>query len=298
MFEDVARRKLHLPDSGIDIAVLDWGGEGPLALLHHANGFCAGVWGLVAEALTPHYRVVAMDARGHGDSSKPAGAEFYHWRYFGEDVAQVAELLLAERNDDRVALGLGHSFGGTSILMASAHRPDLFARSVLVDPVIRPPADAMPNPEAASQGSSLAEGARKRRHIWPDRAAARAKWIGKDFFDGWDPRALDLYLAEGLRDRADGQVELKCPGEVEAAIFESGGSVDIWELAGRVVTPTLLLRAVRGNFPAVVYESLVALMPHGRLAEIEAGHLAVMERPELVVSSVLEFAGLGSALDG
>ena len=24
--------------------MLDWGGEGPLALLSHANGFCAGVW--------------------------------------------------------------------------------------------------------------------------------------------------------------------------------------------------------------------------------------------------------------
>ena len=37
-------------------------------LRHHANGFCAATWGLVAERLTPRWQVLAVDARGHGDS--------------------------------------------------------------------------------------------------------------------------------------------------------------------------------------------------------------------------------------
>jgi len=44
MLSRVRRRKLALRDSAIEIALLDWGGEGPLALLHHANGFCAAAW--------------------------------------------------------------------------------------------------------------------------------------------------------------------------------------------------------------------------------------------------------------
>ena len=48
-------------DGNIEIAGLDWGGEGPLALLHHANGFCAATWTLVAQGLTGSHRVVAID---------------------------------------------------------------------------------------------------------------------------------------------------------------------------------------------------------------------------------------------
>ena len=39
---DVIRRRVSLA-SGLEIALLDFGGDGPLALLHHANGFCAGL---------------------------------------------------------------------------------------------------------------------------------------------------------------------------------------------------------------------------------------------------------------
>ena len=60
-------------DASIEIAGLDWGGDGPIALLNHANGFCAATWGLVAGKLCERFRVVGIDARGHGDSdTRPA----------------------------------------------------------------------------------------------------------------------------------------------------------------------------------------------------------------------------------
>jgi pimeloyl-ACP methyl ester carboxylesterase len=60
----VSRRKIRLPESGIEIALLDWGGDGPIALLHHANGYCAAIWAPVAERLRCHYRVIEVDS-GH-----------------------------------------------------------------------------------------------------------------------------------------------------------------------------------------------------------------------------------------
>ena len=294
MLSQVRRRKLALPDSAIEIALLDWGGEGPLALLHHATGFCAGVWGPVAERLSDHYRVIAMDARGHGDSSKPEGADNYRWEFFGRDVLGVAEILAAEHPDGRVALGIGHSFGGSSILMASAERPDLFERNVLVDPVILPPAWARAASSADSPGNALAEGARNRRQVWPSRQAARVKWLEKELFADWDPRALDLYLAEGLADRPDGQVELKCSGEIEAAIFEATGSFDLWSSADRVRTPTLIAWAARGLFPRAIFQKLAACMTDARVCDVDAGHLAPMQHPDRVVAPILEFASRSS----
>jgi len=283
----VNRRRLQV-GPGIEIAILDWGGSRPLALLHHANGFCAGVWGVVAQALRPFFRVVALDARGHGDSSKPQWREAYRWECFTDDLVRVAELLAADQTDGRVALGMGHSFGGTATLFAAARRPELFQRIVLVDPVLPSRTLAVPA-ERAEHGRRLAGAARDRQQVRPSRQEARRAWAGRKFFANWDPRVLDLYVAEGLRDRPDGQVELKCPGEVEATIFEQAGTLDPLAAAQGLSVPALLLRARDGNFPRAVYESIAAAMQHGRVEDVEAGHLVVMERPDLVADAALRF---------
>ncbi len=286
---NVRRRKIPLPAAGVEIAALDWAGDGPLALLHHANGFCAGVWGLVAEALSPRYRVVAMDARGHGDSSCPEGDEAFRWERFAEDVLSVASVLTRESPDGRVALGLGNSFGGTALIAAASRAPGLFERLVVVDPVVLPPRSMAIPPEARGRGRQLAEGARRRRAVFASRAEAREAWAARGFFAAWDPRALDLYVAEGLRDREDGQVELKCSPETEAAVFEASGTFDIFELAPAVRAPALFLWAARDSFPRDLHEALAARMPRARLEATDSGHLIPMERPDLVVEAVLRF---------
>ena len=289
MLDDVKRRRIALPENEIEIATLDFGGSGPLALLHHANGFCAAVWGPVARALSRHFRVIAMDARGHGDSAKPAGGEPYRWEWFGRDVIGVANALRREHGASRIALGLGHSFGGTALITASAQRPELFERLVLVDPIVPP--QLTPELEARRRefGNAIADGARRRRAVWPSRDAAREKWSGKELFGNWDPRVFDLYLAQGLRDRPDGQVELACPPEIEAAIFEANTSLDVMQRASEVRVPTLILWARAGNFAYAHYEALAARMPRAELRVADAGHLVPMENPELVVREVLGF---------
>lgn len=280
-----SRRVLPLPDRGVEIALLDWGGDGPLALLHHANGFCKGMWAEVAERLRGRFRVVALDARGHGDSSRPEGPQAYAWHHFAEDLVAVAGALVAERGGDGVALGIGHSFGGTSMIGAAARRPELFARLLLVDPVVPPPPQAGITPENTPHLRRLVEGARRRRAHWPSRAAARAYCHERSFFASWRPEAIELYLLDGMREHADGSLELKCPGAVEAAVFGSSSTIDIFALAARVACPTVVLWAERGDFPRPVHEALAATMPAGRLVQVAAGHLVPMEAPELVVAS-------------
>jgi pimeloyl-ACP methyl ester carboxylesterase len=289
MLENVKRGRIALPENGVEIATLDFGGRGPLALLHHANGFCAAVWEPVAAQLARHFHVIAMDARGHGRSSKPAGADAYHWGWFGRDAIGVADALCQEHGATDIALGLGHSFGGTALVTASAHRPALFERLVLVDMIVPPRPGSELEILRRAHGNPFAEGARKRRAVWPSREAAREKWADKELFEGWDPRVFDLYLAEGLHDRPDGQVELACPPEIEAAIFDANGSLDVLEVASKVRVPALILWARAGNFPYSHFESLAAQMSASELRVADAGHLVPMENPELVVREVLRF---------
>jgi pimeloyl-ACP methyl ester carboxylesterase len=293
MLADVARRRLRL-DSGVEIALLDWGGDGPLALLHHANGFCAEIWGLVAERLRGHFRPVAMDARGHGASSKPdpADPESYVWERFGEDALGVARALAAERGG-RVALGLGHSFGGSALMMAAAEAPELFERLVLVDPVLPSPEffRMQQPPVELARNRDLAASARKRRTQFASRAEARETWAGRSVFRDWDPRALDLYAEFGLVDSPGGGVELACPGPIEAAIFDQARHFDAIALAARVSTPSLVLCAERGTFGHANYAKVCAAMRDARIVDVPTGHLVVMERPDLVAEHTLAFTG-------
>ena len=228
LLRNVSRRRISLPARGVEIALLDWGGQGPLALLNHANGFCAGTWALLAEHLRPHFRVIAVDGRGHGDSSAPPPGPAYRWIEFVHDLLGVAAQLCDEQ-EAPIAYGIGNSFGGLVTAYAAALRPDLFRRLALLDPVIRPPEHLMDEMRAKMPGMSeedfrgrgnpMAEAARRRQQVWPSRDVALEVWSGKEMFRDWDPRALRLYVDEGMRDRPDGQVELKCRGEVEASVL-------------------------------------------------------------------------------
>lgn len=280
------RRTLKLPARGVDIALLDWGGDGPLALLHHANGFCKGVWGLVAIELRRRFRVIAMDARGHGDSSKPEGDASYRWGEFIDDLVAVAAEL--RREIGPIALGLGHSFGGTSFLGAARQRPDLFGRLLLLDPVVPPPGS-----HRAEHGNPLpkrVEGALRRRAIFDSRPQAIEQWRQRSFFARCDPRAVELYAIDGLADRDDGTVQLKCPGAVEAAVFAQGPGLDVVELARDLATPALVLHGAEGGFPRFLHEAIVAAMRDARLEDVPTGHLVPMERPDLVLAAAFRHA--------
>ncbi|MFQ5699699.1 MAG: alpha/beta fold hydrolase [Myxococcota bacterium] len=292
------RERVVLRERGVELALLDFGGQGPLALLHHANGFCGALWEGVATPLRERFRVVAFDARGHGDSSVPPWPEGYDWNQFPLDLLALVEHLLQARGLERVALGIGHSFGGTTTAVAAALRPDLFERVAMIDPVLTPPEwrEGELPPELREAGSDhrvgMAEAARTRRHVWPSPEAVVDSWSkpGRPF-SRWRPDLLQLYAREGFRRRPDGSIELKCSGEVEAAVYEAGGSLDAFPYAARIRCPVLIQRASESQFPLEVYERFAEPIPDARIETIEGSHLIVMERPDEVAASLLRFAG-------
>ncbi len=269
--------------------MLDWGGHGPLALLSHANGFCAAMWEPVAKTLRKHFRVLAFDARGHGDSTKLWEREAYTWDQFVEDLIAISERLTRECELARVEFAIGHSFGGTATLVAAARRPDLFGRIAMLDPVLVPPPELLPLFPREGSARLLGKIARKRRNLWPSREAARESWQEREPFRSWDSRAFDLYLREGLRERADGQVELKCPGEIEAMIYETNSRPDAFAAAEKLRKPALLVWASGGDFPLAWYQKLADSASQMRLVEFDANHLLPMVAPDRVAELLLRF---------
>jgi 3-oxoadipate enol-lactonase len=111
--------------NGIELFYTDEGVGAPVVLIH-GLGSSSSDWQLQFPALTPSFRVIAVDLRGHGESSKPAGP--YTMAMFAHDVAKLIE-----------ALGIapchvvGLSLGAMTALELSATRPDLVKSAVIVN---------------------------------------------------------------------------------------------------------------------------------------------------------------------
>ncbi len=296
------QRRFRLPNTSpaggeIELAVWDFGGDGPPALLHHANGMCAATWGLVAVSLAADYRVFALDARGHGDSMHLSVPDDYAWSFYVDDLVALARELLAASGAEQFALGLGSSFGGIITAAAEAAAPGLFERIVMLDPPIHPTPDmvealGLEIAAVSGQREMLVEMTLRRRAVWPSRALVRDKWMDKPLFISWRPEAFGLYVEEGFRDLEDGTVALKCDPSVEAHIFATTGSLSPMEYAPGIDVPVSMVRAADGDFPDAVLRAVSALMPSGSYAEIRGGHMLPLENPDGVVQHVREFCGL------
>lgn len=275
--------------SGIRLHYLRWrddAGKGsslPPMVLLHATGFLARLWQPVAEALASRFDVHAYDTRGHGDSDKPPpGAGAYHWRHLVADLRGFCDALGL-----RGVTAVGHSSGGAAAAYLAATEPEYVSRVVLFEPIILPPAFQPPE----DRRNELAEGARKRRMVWSGPDEIVEAYRGRPAFARWREDVLRLYAEHGTFRREDGRVELKCPGEVEADLFDHSRSLDSWERLPEIACPALVMHgALTGEpFPPLMAE--IARRTPGARVEVvpEAGHLAPMERPEAVAQTILDF---------
>jgi len=286
----------------VTINIRDFGGSGPVALLHHANGFSAGTWTFVARKLNRHFHVFAIDARGHGDSDAAGATEGVDLSCFVSDETAVAKALCTRCEVPKIAFGIGSSFGGIVTAMAEASRPGLFERIALLDPPIIPtPALyrhlGLPVPAGQEEKKRPpTEQTRRRRAHFPSLDDARASWRTRGMFASWPDDAFELYLAECLRPAADGGVELKCAPSVEAYVFEATDNLNVLDYAPAVEVPVLYARAGKGFFPAEYCKRVARLFPDCRYEEIDGGHLLPLEAPDATVDRLLEFAGIDDSV--
>ena len=126
-------------------------GEGPPVVLAH--GLTATRRYVVhgSNALARRgYRLVAYDARGHGESDPaPAGADYG----YPELVADL-EAVLDERAGDEPAVLAGHWMGAPTIAALALERPDRLAGVVLIGPATL---GAPPGPDVLADWDDLAD---------------------------------------------------------------------------------------------------------------------------------------------
>jgi lipase len=280
--EGAVLRRAQVTAAGVDLHYLEWPSDGPPLVLLHATGLLAALWAPVAARLATRFHVFALDFPGHGDSARPARE--YRWEAFAKDVrAFIAAVGLAQPHL------MGHSMGATVAALLAARYPALVARLVLVEPVVMEP--EVIGREIALPGVPTAAGTRRRRASWPDRASMVASYRGRGPFAHWEAALLALYAAEGAADRPDGQVELKCPPELEAQMYYERSFLDIWPALRAIACPTLLVYGTEPRpYPRAPAETVQAAIAGAQLAFVEgAGHFLPQEQPASLVDLTAPF---------
>lgn len=109
-------------------------GAPQLVLLHGITSSAAANWPSIAHWSQRGWRVIALDARGHGLSPRWQPQQLLRaGQQLVDDVVEVLEYLPTPAAGPKPIL-IGHSMGAATAAVVAAQRPDLVSALVLEDP--------------------------------------------------------------------------------------------------------------------------------------------------------------------
>ena len=279
--------------NGVRLHYLEWPGDGRPMVIFHGNSHCGGAWAPVAERLAGPFRVLAFDLPGHGLSDKPETG--YDWGSLRDDLVAILDTLDLHRT-----VVVGHSRGGGMSILGVTAAPERVDRLLVYEPTM-PSALARPEGEQSGESVSdqLIERALRRRTVFSSRQEIYDQYRDRDVFRKWTDEALWAYINHGTVLREDGQVELGCPGWVEAALYRAMPQTGPWLGISNTALPVLAVygelsgRASPGSDPA---GALRRIFPQCETFVLPgATHFGPMEQPEAFAEIVRRFAGHADA---
>lgn len=266
--QDPASRFIRV--GGLRLHYLEWSrgadDRRPSLVLLHAGMLNARVWERVGRTLAPFFRVVAPDARGHGESE---------WKRPYETA-----VLLDDLHGVVTGLGLrdltlcGNSMGGTLAIGYAATHPDAVRRLISVDTGAAPP------PAPGSTGGTprpalpppLPDGPFASR----DDAASRIDPImGRGF--------IEAMATTNLTRGDDGRWRWKHDSAgLAEGLPQAMADPGRWTRWQRVTCPTLLLRGERS--PALsdaMAQRMIEARTNVTLRVVtDAGHFVTLDQPD------------------
>jgi pimeloyl-ACP methyl ester carboxylesterase len=277
-FTDLAppRSRSFRAQGGPNIHVLDWGGQGPPAVLLHGGSLTARTWDYVAVALRADFRLVALDMRGHGASD---WADDYSIESYATDLMAVIDGLGIERT--RL---VGMSLGGTVACEFALRHPDRTESLAMVDVTSRP---------------VFAATARMRSFMTDFRGAATVDEVVEMALavsPKSDPQRLHYRMRALLKRGDDGRLVWKCDQRYRRP---SDFAVLLDHLAGfeaRVPNMAAPFLLARGGESLIVSEDaahdFTARFPDGRWINIKgAGHNVQEDNPRDLADALRAFWG-------
>jgi len=273
--------QLILASDGVSLNLVEWSSEGVPMLLLHGYSNEAHIWDDFIPTVSPHYRVLALDLRGHGNSDwHPQAAYAYD-----DHVADV-EAIVESLGIDRLVV-VGHSLGGRIAMLYGGRNPDKLAGLVIVDSApeldhrgtLRISMEAAENRDPSF--ASVAEYEQLLVHLYPAATAASIRRMAKHGVkqreDGRWILKMDIAFRQAVGGRADGS------DAEEIAELHAQAQRDMWDALERIPCPTLVVRGAASDVMGAEVADRMAdeILAKGQLAVVgQAGHSVMTDNPE------------------
>ncbi len=283
-------RKIQGAD-GLFLNLVEWSQEGVPMLLLHGYSNEAHIWDDFIPHVAPHYRVLALDLRGHGNSDwHTEGA--YDYEKHVDDIEAIAKTLGIER-----LVVIGHSLGGRIAMLYAGRNPEKLAGLVIVDsaPELDHRGTTRISMEAAQNHDpsfgSIAEYEQMLVHLYP---AATSASIRRMALHGCRQREDDgrwvLKMDTAFRQAVGGGDPALDSDEVEKRHAQARESM--WEALKKVSCPTLVVRGAASDILSAEVADRMAdeTLARGELAVVaQAGHSVMTDNPEGFNAAVSKF---------
>ena len=240
----------------------------------HGNRRTCRSWDAVVKNIRSRFHVIALDARGHGDSDWPEKG--YRLRDGVEDLIGFCVGLGLKD-----AIGVGHSSGGLVMALAADKRRGLFSRLVLLEPVVV---------VDEAFGQLVASKSRRSRRTWPSHQELytflkRHKMAGR-----WRDDVIQDVVSHETIELPDGSIAMKWGTNTLAWSQRRKEREDLKPVFRRLGLPIVL---VAGEQPAVPLDGvrpIAAEISDFRMVTMKGtGHNMYMERPEAVAWTIGAF---------
>jgi pimeloyl-ACP methyl ester carboxylesterase len=250
-------------------------GSGSPVLLIHGHTLDRRLWDPVMPfLLEAGLRVLRLDLRGHGRSSRPDFG--YHPSHHAADVAAVLDAVGVGP-----VLGVGHSIGGAVLLEAAVTMPERLKGLVLVSPV-------MPDrPFEPTFMDNLREVA----------GVIRSEGLPAAMAGPWDRSPLfeHSYSKPGIREAA-AAITRDFPG-AEYLATQRDRVERSWIIPDRLAEISLPTVVAVGEMEMPAFRAWAAEaaagIPGARLeVSQDCGHLLPLEVPERVAAAIITLVGL------
>lgn len=258
---------------GGPLAVWEWPGGEPPALLLHGIGNYGRVWDFVAEAVDGRLRLVAPDARAHGDSAAPETG------YAPEDFVADAIAVMDDRDLDRPVV-VGHSMGGAHAMVLAALHPERVRALVLVDV----------GPEIGREGGDRARRLSAGR---PDRFADDAAALAylRETSPGYSDAVYANRIAHAFARDAGGLTWRSTKDALLKILSGPDRRADAWRALGSFTMPVLIVRGTRSEtLRAETYARMLETIPNATGLELDAGHNVQLDRPRELADAIVALA--------
>jgi len=256
----------------------------PPAHFYAANGFPVPAYRRFLTVLSSHYSLTALDNRALWPDQPRQPPGRLSCRQYGRDLVRFLDAMTPAP-----MVGIGHSMGATTTVMAAAARPDLFHSLVLIEPVLQSAWTATLArrlPKAVLARTRLIKATLESPGFWADRAAAWHFYRSHRAYRYLSDEHLDLLL-DGLLEPTSEGLQLVFSRDWEVANYM--GLESVWRELKQLSMPVRVIRAKPSLFlPHASWQRLQYLLPKAEFIDIpQQRHLLPMENPALTVESIV-----------